>query len=151
MIRAILTFVAVLGFSNLADAGGSSETVSIVSLSISGDTDYVLVVAPKPSSAVANYRDPYFGTCERFEVRGSFLRLKGAWPWNNSNLSRQAHLDALAYLNAALHSGRSVEFGWIGMGFVAIDAKNPCVVKSRALQVLEDAGKTIVVSFHDVV
>jgi hypothetical protein len=151
MFRAVLLAAAISTYSSSALAGGSAEPVRVISLSISDETNYVLVVAPEPTQSVGGYSDPYFGQCERFEVRGTFARLKGAWPWTNTNLNRRAHLDALAYLTNAKRTGQVVQFGWMGNGFVAVDAKIPCVVKSRALQVLVDRGNTMVISYHDVV
>jgi len=37
------------------------------------------------------------------------------------------------------------------MGFASVDEKDPCVVKSRALEIIDARGKKAVVSYHDVV
>ncbi len=151
MIRSILVVAAICGYSALAQAGGSFEAVRVLSISISDETDYVLVVAPQPNAMDERYPDPYFRQCKRFEVHGAFLRLKGAWLWTHTSLTRRAHIDALAYLSAAQRIGNIIKFGWVGNGFVAIDEKDPCVVKSRALEIIVDRGNTMVMSYHDVV
>ena len=151
MIRSALTAAALLGFAAQAIAGGSSDSVRVLGLSIFGDTNYVLIVAPVRDAKSERLPDPYFGECERFEVHGTFSRLKGAWPWTTTLLTRQTHIDALAYLSDAQRNGNVVELGWIGNGFVAVETSNPCVVRSRGLRLFEDHGKTAVMSFHDVV
>jgi hypothetical protein len=124
-------------------AGGSSQQVSIDSLTIQG-VDYTLVVSPVSSQGY----DPYIASCKRFEVRGTYQWLKGAIFGQDAPLSRKGHLEALEYLRQAFEAKRPVEFGWIGTGFVRIDPANPCVVKSRALwKVVDDRG-TAVLSFY---
>jgi hypothetical protein len=151
MFRTLVIAVTIFGYSALALAGGSAESVRVISLAISDTTDYVLIVAPEPTDGVAGYSDPFLGQCKRFEVHGTFSRLKGALPWTKSNVTRRAHIEALTYLLNAQRSRQIVKFGWMGNGFVAIDANTPCIVRSRALQMIVDGDNTFVMSFHDVV
>jgi len=126
-------------------AGGSGEKVLIERLDVRGDS-YTLVVVPEKSEVP----DPYMGTCAHFEVRGTYRRLKGEYFWLPVSISREEHLKALAYLQHAFETKQPLYFGWIGTGFVVIDPANPCIVKSRALSVLEDKARTKwVVSYHD--
>ncbi len=151
MFRSVLIVAAALGFVAQAQAGGSAESVRIISLSISDETDYVLVVVPERTALSERYPDPYFRDCKQFEVHGEYSRLKGAWPWTHTALTRGGHIDALAYLSTAQRNGHMVTFGWIGNGFVAVDEKNPCIVKSRGLEIVDDGKHTMVMSYHDVV
>lgn len=131
--------------SAVSHAGGSGEEVTIERFDVHGD-DYTLVVIPKRSE----WPDPYMGECERFEVRGTYQRLRGEYFWLAVAISREEHRRALAYMQHAFVTKQHVHFGWIGTGFVAIDAANPCVVRSRALSVLETGEHTTwVVSYHD--
>jgi len=151
MVRSALLATALLGFASQAIAGGSSNSVRVLGLSIFGGTNYVLIVAPVRDPMSERLPDPYFGTCDRFEVHGTFSRLRGAWPWTATLLTRQTHIDALAYLGDAQRTGNVVELGWMGHGFVAVEKSNPCVVRSRGLRIFDDHGKTAIMSFHDVV
>ena len=91
------------------------------------------------------------GECAHFEVRGTYRRLKGDYLWtHNPGLSREEHRRALTYLQEAFKARRPVYLGWIGSGFVPIDAAHPCVVRSRALSLTEDPKqRTWVTSYHD--
>ena len=41
-----------------------------------------------------------------------------------------------------------MDLGWIGVGFVAIDPAEPCIVRSRALQLLRDeSGNELLSNF----
>jgi hypothetical protein len=151
MIRSAFVAAALLGAVTPAVAGGSSDLVRVLGLSIYEDTSYVLIVAPVRSLTNERATDPYFGNCERFKVHGTFSRLKGAWPWSSTLLSRHMHLEALAYLDDAQRNRQVVQFGWMGNGFVAIEEGDPCVVRSRGLRLFDDHGKIAVLSFHDVV
>jgi hypothetical protein len=126
-------------------AGGSGERVTIVHFDSHG-ADYTLLVVPEKSDPP----DVYMGACARFEVRGTYRRLKGSYFQSHPLLSRQAHLKALEYLQRAFSMHQVVNLGWMGTGFEAIDPASPCVVRSRALVLLEDPKhRTWVVSFHD--
>lgn len=108
--------------------------------------DYTLVVSPTKTDPP----DPYMGACDRFEVRGTYGLLHGARR-NEEWLSRKAHREALEFLQQAFLAGQTFYLGWVGTGFVPVEADKPCVVKSRALRVLKDDGGTHVISYHDAV
>jgi hypothetical protein len=125
-------------------AGGSSERVVIDQLAING-VDYTLVLTPSDSAT----GDPYLGHCRRFEVRGTYRWLRGAIFRQEPGLSRAGRLEALAFRRRALEEKRPVELGWIGTGFVPVDPAEPCIVRSRALRLLKEHGRTYVVSYHN--
>jgi len=123
----------------------SGVPVSITRFDHSGN-DYTLVVHPTATDPP----DPYMGTCERFEVRGTYGLLRGAGK-NDAELSRPGHREALEFLQHAFIAGEVVELGWVGTGFVPVDPGKPCVVKSRALRLVKDESRTRVISYHDAV
>lgn len=129
-----------------AMAGGSWERV-LVNEIITNGVDYTLVVTPSDSANT----DPYLGRCRRFEVRGTYRWLKGTLFHQAAGLTRADHLRALEFLRDAHETKQLIDLGWIGVGFVAIDPAEPCVVRSRALQLLRDEGGAHVVSYHDLV
>ena len=128
--------------SSLAHGGGSAAPVTIESLKITGTT-YTLVVVP--TAGVKD--DPYLGSCLRFTVHGLYWFLNGAFLKQPEMLSREQHLAALVYLQDAFEKHRVVNFGGVGSGFEPIDARQPCVVQSRALLLVEDD----VMSFHNAI
>jgi len=133
-----------LMFSMLpAKAGGSWERVLIEEISING-VDYTLVVTPSDSANA----DPYLGRCRRFEIRGTYRWLRGTLFQQEPGLSRAEHLRALEFLRHAHETKRQVDLGWIGVGFVPVEPANPCIVRSRALQLFRDGQGTHVVSYH---
>jgi hypothetical protein len=129
-----------------AAAGGSWERVVIDEITTNG-VDYTLVVTPSDNANT----DPYFGRCRRFEVRGTYRWLKGALFHQAAGLTRADHLRALKFLRDAHETKQRVDLGWIGMGFEAIDPADPCVVRSRALQLLRDESGVHVLSYHDLI
>ena len=140
-LPALIAFVA--GSSALA--GGSYEPVEVESIRINTGTNYELVVSPLKQQGSDGYVDPYMGHCSKFTVRGTFTTRRLP-----SFLTREAHLAALAHLESAKATGRPVNLGWMGTGFVPVQADRPCVVRSRALHLLE--GSTpVVLSFHDAI
>jgi hypothetical protein len=132
--------------SSFAWAGGSDVPVAIESLKVSG-TSYTLVVVPSELSK----HDPYMGTCARFTVHGTYGHLNGAFLNQPEILSRKQHLAALDYLRNTLEKRVPVNLGWMGSGFMPIDASEPCVVRSRALLLMEDTRGTAVISFHNAI
>jgi hypothetical protein len=128
-----------------AVAGGSSERVVIDRLTTDG-VDYMLVVTPAPSQSSVS--DLFLGSCARFEVHGTYRWLKGAIWGQEQPQSRKGHLEALEYLRQSLLAKRWVDFGWVGTGFVPVDPKDPCVVKSRALWLFSDERGTHILSFY---
>jgi hypothetical protein len=130
-------------------AGGSYEPVEIKSIRIANETDYELVVAPLKRPSSAGYLDPYMGQCPLFTVQGTYSRLHSIqFP---SFVTRDAHLAALAHLSEAHANGRIVNLGWMGGGFVPMQAGTPCVVRSRALHLFTEREVTSVVSYHDAI
>lgn len=126
-----------------AVAGGSWERVLIDEIAING-VDYTLVVAPSEKAT----RDPYFGRCRRFEVRGTYRWLQGTLFHQESGLSRADHIRALEFLRRAHETKQQVDLGWIGVGFVPVEAANPCIVRSRALQLFRDEQGSHVLSYY---
>jgi hypothetical protein len=126
-------------------AGGDAERVSIQALTIDG-VDYTLIVTPAPSKSIVP--DVYVGLCKRFEVRGTYRWLKGTIFRQEATLSREGHLQALEYLRRAFAAKQAVNLGWIGRGFVPVDPDDPCIVKSRALQLVTDERGTYVLSYY---
>jgi len=130
-------------------AGGSYESVEIKSIRITSGTDYELVVAPLKGPERGGYIDPYMSQCPLFTVRGTYSRLHSIrFP---SFVTREAHSAALAHLWEAHTNGRVVNLGWMGGGFVPVQADTPCVVQSRALHLFTERGVTSVVSYHDAI
>lgn len=143
----VLLAYSLLG-SEPAIAGGSGERVSIERLDVHGD-NYTLVVIPDRSDVP----DVYMGACAHFEVRGTYRRLKGDYIfWNRrAGVGRDEHRRALAYLKHAFATKQPVYLGWVGVGFVPVDASNPCIVRSRALSLMSDPNdRTWITSFHDI-
>ena len=140
------SFLCLVFSSGSAIAGGSGEKVSIERFAADGD-DYTLIVIPETT----NVPDDYMSACARFEVRGTFGRLRGDLPWQRRpGLTREEHRKALAYLQHAFETKQPVYLGWIGQGFARVDDLESCVVKSRALALLDDPKhRTWVTSFHD--
>jgi hypothetical protein len=137
-----------LPFVQPAYSGGSDETVAIESFETTNATDYVLVVSPLPHAAWQP-PDPYMGACQHFTVHGTYRRLRGVWFRNPADLTREAHLAAVAFLKDAFEHHVHVKLGWIGTGFVPLNANDSCLVSSRALRLYDDERGTAVVSFHD--
>lgn len=143
--RTCALFICLLLVTQICRADDSGVPVTITRFDHSGN-DYLLVVHPTATDPA----DPYMGACERFEVRGTYSLLRGARR-NEAWLSRQVHREALEFLQRAFISGQAFELGWVGTGFVAVDPSKPCVVKSRALRILNDEHGTHVLSYHDAV
>jgi len=141
MNRAVISAVLVLMIVRPSDAGGSSEIVSVKSLSTFNKTEFVLVVAPKPNQG--GYVDPYMGRCQVFTVLGKYGKRR-------QRLTKEGHLAALALLAKAKRDDALIHLGWMGTGFVRIDDDEPCAVRSRGLEVIiDDAGNEHVISYHD--
>jgi hypothetical protein len=145
-----LVGITALVLSQWLAAGGSAESVVVKSLRVTDDVDYELVVIPVKRSAADDYKDPYMGACSTFTVRGTYAWLYSALRLP-AHVTKAAHVEALSHLSKALESGRTVNLGWMGTGFVAVNPATPCIVRSRALQLLIDRGQTYVVSYHDAV
>jgi len=146
-LKDVVTALLICSFFGTAicRADEAGVPVTITRFDHSG-LDYTLVVQP----ARMDPPDPYIGTCERFEIRGTYGLLKGAKRME-SWLSRQAHRDTLEFLQQAFLAGTSFDLGWVGAGFIPVEAGKPCVVKSRALRMVKDDAGTHVLSYHDAV
>jgi hypothetical protein len=121
-----------------------SSTVPVKVMRFDRDGDrYTLVVYP----AHTNPPDPYMGTCDRFEVRGIFGDLRGGD--GEPGLTKAAHREAMKFLQDAFVSGQMIDLGWMGTGFVPVEPGKPCVVKSRALRLVQDGLGAHVLSYHD--
>lgn len=132
--------------SSGAGAGGSDAAVMIESLKISG-ASYTLVVVPTE----LRKDDPYIGKCTRFTVHGTYGYLKGAFLNQPEILSKEQHLAALEYLQSAFEKHAGVNLGWMGSGFMPLDVNEPCIVRSRALLLMEDSHGRVVISFHNAI
>jgi hypothetical protein len=139
----IKTIVLMMFFSFPSYAGGSGEFVKVKSLKQITETQYELEVSPVKSSASENHPDPYIGACETFTVRGDFSWFYSAF-FFPEDVTKGAHLASLKLLKQVQESGETINFGWMGQGFSRVDPNDPCVVRSRALQ-LDD---NIVTSFY---
>lgn len=121
--------------------------MTVESLTLLDRTDYELVVIPEPLNTFS--KDPYMGNCSRFTVKGSYSWVH-SWRFPKS-VTRESHKVAPAYIQQALDSKKKILFGWMGTGFVAIDPANQCIVRSRALELVEEDGVTAVISYHDAI
>jgi len=142
----MLLVALALGLPTAASAGGSYEQVIVESIRVSEGSTYTLVVRPQPSD-VSGYKDPYFGNCPKFTVHGTFSTLHSySFP---TRVTKENHRAALAHLQQAQQERKPVYFGWMGTGFVPVSATTPCVVRSRALELQSEEGKTFVLSHHN--
>jgi hypothetical protein len=143
-----------------ASAGGSWEAVKIARFTSTNATDYVLVVELVPRGPTeVQWQDPMFRGCTRLVVHGTFgaLRAKGRFAWfqdtfsppKHADLTKAKHLEAISYLQRAVEEHQIINLGYIGTGFVPVDAEQPCVVASRALEIYNDRGSTAIVSYHN--
>jgi hypothetical protein len=142
-----LTSLVILILSATAHAGGSSERVLVTSLKRLSSTEYILVVSPQPTGY--SPADPYMGSCKTFTVHGDYKRLRGSWFRSDTHATREAHIKSLDYLERAMQSQDWIFFGWMGNGFVAVDEKDPCNVRSRALALFDYRSDRQVLSYHD--
>jgi hypothetical protein len=130
-----------------AVAGGSFEPVHINRINIVNGVEYELVVTPLNMGRRDGYADPYMGQCAIFTVHGTYSR-RINFP---AFVTRDGHLAALAYLQEAHAAKRPVNLGWVGTGFVPVDAALPCTVRSRALRLHTDQDTQAVMSYHDAI
>ena len=140
-------FLMVLFVPCVAWAGGSFEPVWIESFISRNEIDYELVVSPASDPKSRRWVDPYLGRCTTFTVHGTYASVNN-FP---SFVTRLGHLSALVYLRSSFQEGRTINFGWLGNGFMPVDPKQPCVVRSRALHLWQDRERTAVLSLHDAV
>src|SRR5262245_55894779 len=96
MLR-ILIALAVAMPRDAARADGSCEPVYINRLNIVNAVQYDLVVTPLTVAGRVGDLDPYMGQCNTFTVHGTYSRAI-RFP---SNVTREAHRAALAYLREA--------------------------------------------------
>ncbi|MDR0776100.1 MAG: hypothetical protein LBE81_05625 [Azonexus sp.] len=142
MRQAIRTSLLV-ALPSLASAGGSFELVEVTTLRIFNDVDFELVVRLPAPEAGQSYRDPYMGNCTSFTVHGTHDAAVG-----HPRATHAAHLLALERLRIAHEYKLPINFGWMGHGFYVIDPKNPCIVKSRALEFFVDRDVEAVMSHY---
>lgn len=142
MNRLVGIFALLLSVT-VARAGGSGDLVTIEKLTVN-DSDYELVVVPSPSAA--EYKNPYMGECARFTVKGGYDRLH-AWRLPEQ-VTRESHMEAIAYMQQAYAAKKPFTLGWMGAGFVPIGS-DKCVVRSRALQMWRHESGPAVVSYHN--
>lgn len=122
-----------------AHAGGSHERVKILQFTTYGDGNFLLVVSPQGNES--GYRDPYMGNCRIFSVLG---RYESQGMFESGYIpSREKHAKALEYLS----DREFVDLGWMGKGFEIMNPSDPCLVGSRALEVLGDGSDKRVISW----
>lgn len=129
-MRVLVLFFVLVLFSVPAFAGGDDERVHVEKLTMLSELDYILVV--RPVRGKMSY-DDRMKDCKQFEVRGTLKRLKSQGQ-SSGTPTKKEHLAALAFLKKSEGSENTINFGWIGSGFEIINAKNPCIVKSRGLR-----------------
>jgi hypothetical protein len=127
----------------LAYAGGSADQVEIEELKMLSQTDYVLVVRPYPTE----HSYSVFGTCLRVEIQGSYSAFH-SWLHYPKSVTRKGHETALAFLRGAFEKKARVLLGEMGRGFERYDQKNPCLLKSRALELYEENGIFSIYSYY---
>ena len=143
---ALLLFFWLFFIPGFLVAGGSYEPVLIEKINIFDITEYNLVVKPIKINKTGAYKDPYMGDCDRFIVIGTYRQTFPSFP---EFVTRNSHLEALEYLRKAQERKKIVKFGWMGSGFAQIDHKNPCIVKSRALNLYKFEGEIAVISYYE--
>ena len=136
----IILAMVFLAIISTANAGGSHEKVKIIQFSTYGDGNFLLVVSPQKRNG-SNYRDPYMGKCRIFSILGRYED-KGIFE-SGYIPSREKHNDALEYLS----DREFVELGWMGQGFRILNPNDPCLVNSRALEVIDVGGDKVVASW----
>lgn len=128
-------------------AGGSFEPVMVESLTVSQGTDYTLVVRPQSSAAGTGWKDPYMGDCPKFTVHGTY-----SWFHSRSfskHVTRENHRAALEHLRLAQREKTTVNFGWMGTGFIPVSRETPCIVRSRALELNAWRGRIGIMSYYN--
>ncbi|WP_091507196.1 hypothetical protein [Microbulbifer yueqingensis] len=114
----------------------------MLQFAVYGDNQYLLVVEPL-ARREGLARDRFIGSCPVFTVIGTYdgkgLLEKGYLP------TEQDHLTAIGYLK---DTPRELRLGWMGSGFKPLNPDYPCVVASRALQLLGDGDHTRVISWY---
>ncbi len=116
-----------------AHAGGDWYPVVVTSLEVN-DTDYILKVKPTEKTPHG-----FPSICQKFEVHGTYSWWH-SWRGFPSGVTRENHRKALDYLNDARIKKKVINFGFMGSGFESIDLQNPCIVRSRALDLMENQG-----------
>jgi hypothetical protein len=142
LLRAsILLFILPL----YAFAGGSFLEVEVREFVRSSDTEYRMVIARTPQTSTV-LPDPYMGkNCPLLTVVGQFRKLGGFPKW----ISRETHMAAMSMLETARAERKAVNFGWMGQGLAVIDLAKPCIMRSRALDVMDTGqGVIAVISYY---
>ena len=121
--------------------------VTVERIEVSGKDDYKLTVRPEKSPW--GLQDPYMGRCNRFTVQGTY----SSWHSRSftKEVTRKNHREAIALIQKAQATQSVVNFGWVGTGFVPVNANTACVVRSRALWLRTSEGTTMVLSFHNAI
>jgi hypothetical protein len=138
-----LLFLVVWAWPYLTFAGGSADPVEIEDLNMLSATDYVLVVRPYPTGNSYSV----FGACSRVEIQGTYSVFH-SWLHYPKSVTRKGHETALAFLRGVFKQKARIMLGEMGSGFERYDPKNPCVVKSRALELYEENGIFSVYSYY---
>lgn len=124
--RLILLMASVLPTASVF-AGGSEQTVELIHLSKTSQTDFVMTLKPRPD--IDGYEDFHMGKCDVFVVLGKF-RTKGLTE-SGFIPGKEDHLKAIEHIQ---ETNEPFKFGWMGSGFKVLDKTNPCTVESRSLK-----------------
>jgi hypothetical protein len=138
-----LLLFAVLAWPYLIWAGGNAEPVEIEELRMLSATDYILVVRLHPTERSYSV----FGACSRVEIHGTYSGLR-SWLYYPKSVTRRGHETALAFLRGVFEHKTNILLGEMGSGFERYDPNDPCVVKSRALELHEENGIFSIYSYY---
>ena len=137
----IIQVVVLIAICGAVNAGGSYQPVKVLQFSTYEDGRYLLVVKPQ-LRADSDYQDPYMNGCPVFSIIGEY---EGKGMFESGYIpAKKKHYEALEYL-------RSQDFmllGWMGQGFRVLNTDDPCLVSSRALELVEIDGDKAVLSWY---
>ena len=141
-MKKLFIFIVITLQISLVWAGGSDETVIIEEFTQSKNGNYILIVKPQLKNT-PGYKEPYMGNCKVFTVHGEYDE---KWWKKYHGAKKERHIKAINYLKNNIK--KSISFGWLGGGFKVINKSNPCIVKSKGLELWEDKNGFSVLSFY---
>lgn len=127
-----------------ASAGGASWSFVVETFREVSSTEAVVVLHPERQGA------DFPESCRQLTVEIAFDR-EPFWQrtWSREQVSAATHSEALGKLRRAAAKRAPIRFGSMGSGLAPV-ASDPCVVRSRGLAILEEAGgEKAIFSFHD--
>jgi hypothetical protein len=137
-----IIFLALLIQFSFAHAGGSNEIVLVKEFKTDATGAYTLVVEPKLRN-VPGHKDPYMGECKVFTVHGEYDE---KWWKKHHGAKKELHIKAIEFLKRNIN--KTILFGWMDGGFKVIDTTNPCVVKSKGLELWKVKDGYTVLSYY---